>query len=191
MKKIFTLWLAASFVLTVIFGTIYTAGQQILRMDANDPQIQMVEDIAAQLNNGANPEAFTNANQIDVTKSLSSFVIIYDKTGKVLASSAQLDDKTPELPKGVLDHATPQNQVTWQPSDTVRIAAVIQSNNNGYVLAGRSLREVEAREGNILILASLGWVVTEIGITGFALFVSEKFRTSSKSNGKTKAKTKK
>lgn len=194
MKKIFTLWLASSFVLTVIFGTIYTVGQQVLRMDANDPQIQLVEDIAVQLNNGANAEAFTNATQIDIAKSLSPFVIIYDKSGKVLASSAELDGKTPELPRGVLNHATPQNRVTWQPNDTVRIASVIQSDNDGYVLAGRNMREVERREGNILILVGLGWGVVEIGIAGFGLYVSEKFRNKGKntSNGKpNKTKSKK
>lgn len=170
MKKNLIYWIAASTVVTIIFGTIYATGQYILRSGANDPQIQLAEDIATRLNNGASPGNQTS-NKVDVAKSLSPFVIIYDKQGKELNGSVQLDGKTPELPKGVFSYANPQYTVTWEPKSGVRIAAVVRSTNNGYVLAGRNLREVENRENILLILVGIGWGVSEVVVTlAFLLF---------------------
>jgi len=36
--------------------------------------------------------------------------------------------------------------VTWQPNADVRIASVVLPYNNGFVMAGRNMREVEQRE---------------------------------------------
>lgn len=69
------------------------------------------------------------------------------------------------MPQGVLDSAQQhgQNRVTWQPEPRVRSAAVtvpFGGAQPGYVLAGRSLREVEQREDNLLLLALLGGLIT-------------------------------
>jgi len=53
-----------------------------------------------------------------------------------------------------------ENWVTWQPRGGVRIAAVVVKSQGGYVLAGRSLREVEKRETNALYQVMAGWLAT-------------------------------
>ena len=49
--------------------------------------------------------------------------------------------------------------MTWQPRSGVRIAAVVVPWRGGTVLAGRSLRLVETREDEALLLAAGGWLV--------------------------------
>lgn len=152
-------------VLTVIFGTIYVVGQQILRQDANDPQIQLAQDIAQKLNAGGQPTDIDNS-MVNMATSLAPFIIIYDKAGVVVAGSGYLNGNLPTVPLGVLQHSTNAafNAVTWEPAASVRIASVTVSANNYYVLSGRSLKQVEARESTIMELALFGWLVTVVGI---------------------------
>ena len=135
---------------------VYASVQQSLRESANDPQIQMAEDAANDLKNGQAPAGVVGrGNIIDISESLSPFLIIYDSTGLPLESPAKLDDTVPVPPKGVFQYALKhgQDSVTWHPERDVRIASVIQSyrseSTSGFVLAGRSLREVEKREENL------------------------------------------
>lgn len=175
MKKYTSRFIVGSFILVVIFGTIYAVGQQILRLGANDPQIQFAEDFANVVGNGsAKAEDLGKLTKVDIAKSLQTFAIAYDKNGKILASQALLDGATPQLPQGVLDNSAPQNRVTWQPKDGVRIATVVQAHNGGYILAGRNLREVEKRESTVLQLAGLGWVLAEAGLAVFLTPKKEK-----------------
>jgi hypothetical protein len=80
-------------------------------------------------------------------------------SGWPLASSGRLDGADPVPPQGVLDHATTDapNVVTWQPRQGVRIATVTARWARGTVMAGRSLREVERREDQVLLLVAAGW----------------------------------
>src|ERR1700733_2714971 len=98
-----TLWLATAAVTTALCGLVYLAVQQALRASANDPQIQMAEDGAYALANGATPESIVPQGKIDMARSLAPFVIVFDPSGAVLASSADLHGKLPHLPQGVLD----------------------------------------------------------------------------------------
>lgn len=168
MKKL--VWfLAALVTITIIYGTIYGVAQQVLRQSANDPQIQLAEDASTQLNAGASP-TILNSIKVDLAHSLSPFVIVYDKSGKVVASSASLNGQTPALPSGVLSStkANQHHMLTWQPAPHVRVAAVVMTYDNGYVLAGRLLREVEKRETNMLYLVIAGWVMTMGGLLALA-----------------------
>ena len=91
-----------------------------------------------------------------------------------------LDGQTPELPAGVLDSTKQagENRVTWQPTANVRIAAVIVPYKDGFVLAGRNLREVEVREAQVSLYAGLTWVLalvaTLIVIAFGEIFLAEK-----------------
>jgi hypothetical protein len=128
------------------------------------PQIQMAEDAADALAQGAVAESLLPPH-IDVGKSLAPFVIVYDDTGQVVASSGLLHGKVPSLPAGVLEYTRRrgQDRVTWQPENGVRVAAVVarfQGANAGFVLAGRSLREVEKRETQTELVAGAAWVAT-------------------------------
>ncbi len=172
MKKPFYLTCAV-LILTILFGTIYVVGQQILRQDANDPQIQLATDVAVQLNNGTAPDKAVG-NNVDVANSLAPFVIVYDKSGKVVAGSGYLDGKVPTVPFGVLQAAAGHfdNRVTWQPKDRVRIASVTVASKDYFVLSGRNLREVEAREDHTLKLAALGWLTSIFVLAGTVWFLT-------------------
>ena len=163
MKTILKYWLLMAVVITGLVGLCYAAVQQDLRQSANDPQIQMSEDIAAKLADGQPIQNVVPSEKVDIAKSLAPYVIVFDATGKPIASSAQLDGQTPTIPAGVTDYVKQngEDRITWQPQPGVRSAAVVtqfKGSNAGFVLVGRSLREVEIREDNILHLLIVGWV---------------------------------
>jgi hypothetical protein len=150
--------LASIAILTIIFGTIYVTSQQVTRSSANDPQIQLAEDTATALDQGATPASLVKGS-VNMAGSLAPFVVIYDLSGAPVASNFQLGNTAPRVPIGVLETARGRsyNAVTWQPLPKVRIASVSVAAQNYYVLSGRSLTEVEKREGNLLALAAIGW----------------------------------
>jgi len=150
-----------------------TIPQQVLRQGANDPQIQMASDLAARLNqygvsDGLRQGALLDSgSKVDMDRSLAPFLIVYNDQGEPLASQAVLNGQTPIPPAGVFDHVRQHEQarVSWQPAlgreHGVRIAAVIMRVNGaqpGFVLAGRNMREVEAREAQVGQLALLTWI---------------------------------
>ena len=157
-------WLPLAFALTVVCALVHLAVQQAHRTSANDPQVQLAEDAAAALAGGAAPRAVTGPPAVQIGASLAPFVLVYDGTGRPLAGSGVLDGQIPTPPPGVFDEARRENgqdRFTWQPRRGVRIAAVVAPVGGGqsdFVLAGRSLREVEKRE------AALGaWLIALSG----------------------------
>ena len=154
MKMIFRIikgWLPLAIATAGVCGLIYLTVQQSLRMGANDPQIQMVEDAVSALNGGASVDSIVPVTRVELASSLAPFIIVFDGSDKVVACSATLHGSVPVYPAGVLDY-TRQNgedRVTWQPENGVRMATVVERYDKGFVLAGRSLREVEIRESNI------------------------------------------
>ncbi len=152
-------------VLTLAIFSAYAMTQQSLRMSANDPQIQLAEDVSAALGSGKNPtDFFGDLATVNLDKSLATFVVIYDAQGRALASNASLFGSMPKLPKGVLDAAKigGQNRVTWQPKPGLRFATVVVSyvqpgGDAGFVVAGRSLREVEKRYANLAWISFATW----------------------------------
>lgn len=144
-------YIPLAFVITTLSGLVYLTGQQNLRQAANDPQIQISEDVANSLAAGTPPEQIIPNYSFDISKSLSTFVIVLDEDKKTLASTALLDDKSPEIPGEVFDFAKVhgQNRITWEPKEGVRHAIVIthfSGQKSGFVVTGRSLREVEIRK---------------------------------------------
>jgi len=148
---------------------VYSAVQQDLRQSADDPQIQFAEDAAGRLSGGQSPQSVLPAAPVDIRQSLAPFMIVYDGSGAVAASSAVLAGATPSLPAGVLSSVVSgragkpwsgspsgESRLTWQPEGGVRSAVVIRHYDGGFVLVGRSLREVEEREDRLLALVGLG-----------------------------------
>ncbi len=169
MKTLFQIiksWLPLAIATAGLCGLVYLAVQQSLRISANDPQIQMAEDAASALEGGASVESIVPAAKVELATSLAPFIIVFDNSGSVLGSSAVLHGAIPVYPSGVLDY-TRQNgedRVTWQPESGVRMATVVVRYSKGFVMAGRSLREVEIRIGNIEKISGLAmlviWAVT-------------------------------
>jgi len=164
-KNILKHWLPFAAVTTLLCGLVYVTVQQSLRQRANDPQIQMAEDAAAVLAAGGTLESNLPAAQVEISTSLAPFVVIYGDAGEPQASSGLLQGDVPLLPSGVFDY-TRQNgeeRESWQPESGVRIAAVVVAYGGtqpGFVLAGRSMREVEKRESQGEQMTGIAWLVT-------------------------------
>lgn len=162
LKFIVRYWLPIAILATGLAWLPYVVGQQVLRQSANDPQIQMAQDIAAKLENGQQIQQVMPSEKVDIAKSLAPYIIIFDTNGKPVASSALLNGQTPTIPAGVFADVrqTGEDRITWQPQPDVRSAIVVtqfRGPTPGFVLVGRSLREVEQRESGIMLLFLLAW----------------------------------
>jgi len=166
-------WLPLAAAITGMCLLLSIAVQQNYRQTLNDPQIQMAEDSASALANGA-PVSFVigNAPPIDIAQSLAPWVTVYDANGTPIGSSGLLNGAQPKVPQGVFGAAADnagkdtdisgQNRITWQAQDGTRSAIVVQhytGKSNGFVIAGRNMREVENREQRLGTLVTLAWMV--------------------------------
>lgn len=155
-------YFAAFIVVTLVCFFVYTEVQQVLRLGANDPQIQMAEDVAAGVARGRWPSL--GSETIEISTSLAPFLLVMDENGRLLTTNASLDGHAPNLPAGVLDWVRRhgEDRISWQPRRGVRIALVVapvKGLNGGFVACGRSLREVEKRIALASQGTALGWVV--------------------------------
>ncbi len=156
-------WLPFVCISTIMALLVYAAVQQNYRQNANDPQIEVAEEAAALLATGQSPQMFGSNTPTDISQSLSPFIIIYDDAGKAVSGTGTLNGAVPTLPQGVLSAAKAkgEDRFTWQLAPGVRIAAVVAHYNAaspGYVLVGRSLREVEKRESALSFYVLAGWL---------------------------------
>lgn len=182
--KAFLSWVPLAVAVTVLSGLVYVAVQQSYRQNADDPQVQMVEDAAAQLQAGMQPQEVVGTGKVDMLRSLAPFLIVYDESGQVLAASVQLNGQTPQVPDGLFLSVTPgrEHRVTWQPQPGVRSAAVLAhygGSKSGFVLAGRSLREVEDRVDRLtqaVLLACLAALVVTFIASAVATALRESLR---------------
>lgn len=162
-------WLPTAVITLVAFMTIYATVQQSYRQGANDPQVQIAEDAVLKLGASAPVAEIVPTAQVDLRRSLDTWITIADTNGQVVASSAGtlngVDHPVP--PKGVLENAKlhGQNRITWQPQVGIRSAIVVESIDSGsrYVIVGRSLREVEKRENQLELMVFAGLVVALLG----------------------------
>lgn len=86
---------------------------------------------------------------INLATSPAPFVIAYDATYHVLASSGRLHGGVPTIPAGALAWVAThgQDRITWQPEPGLREAAVIDRYRgaaSGFVLAAQPLRRFTA-----------------------------------------------
>ncbi|MDR3574110.1 MAG: hypothetical protein P4L50_09620 [Anaerolineaceae bacterium] len=158
-------WLPLAAAITLFCGLVYAVVQQSYRMGANDPQIQMAEDTARALESGQSASSLVPTGNIDIAQSLAPYIIIYDTNDQPVLSNARLHDQIPVIPSGIFDFTRKngEDRVSWQPDAGVRSAAVIvpvSGGQGGFVLAGRSLREVEIRESALTYQVEIGWLVT-------------------------------
>lgn len=179
-KNILKAWLPFVVTISASCLLVYVVVQQSYRQNADDPQIQMATDAAQALDLGKSIEEIVPAETIDIDHSLAPFYLVFNANEQPVAGSGILNNSLQTLPEGVLAFAKEkgENRVTWQPQPGVRIAAVILPYRDGYVLVGRNLREVEAREAQLSTFAGVTWVLAMIG-TLIAIAVGEFFlRTS-------------
>ena len=175
LKTTIKYWLLIAVIIIGFYFSMYAAVQQVLRQGADDPQIQMAEDAAVKLTNGQAVQNIVPAEKVNIATSIAPYMIIFDANGIPIASSAQLNGQTTTIPSGVFDSVRKngEDRITWQPQEGVRSAVVVtqfKGTSTGFVLAGRSLREIEKREDNILQLLNIGWIgmlIITLPITAF------------------------
>ena len=130
MKKlplILVIWVPIVVVMTGACGLVYAAVQQSIRQSANDPQIQMAEDLADALARGSTPESVLPNGHVDIARSLAPFIVVVNDSGEIVATSGLLHGQPLRLPAGVLDNVRlhGESRLTLQPEPSVRIASVI------------------------------------------------------------------
>jgi len=176
LKAIVTKQLPLLLAITFIVLIIQFTAQQIYRTSADDPQVQIAQDTAEKLSSGLLLKEKLSNDVIDIEKSLATFVVVYDSKHEPVAGSGFLDSKLPTPPLGVFNTAsdTGENRITWEPKDGVRSAIVVvpvSGKFSGFVLAGKSLNEVERRQNALsdqLLISWLGTIAIVI-LSGYAL----------------------
>lgn len=170
LTNVFINWVAYAAIITLLCGIIYIVVQQNYRMNANDSQFQIVEDAANALNNGADPKSLIpSTTNVEISKSLAPFFIIYDDAENIAATNATLNGKPIKIPPGVITYVQKNGSdaASWQPQLGVRQAmvAIHTTAGKGYiVVAGRSLRKVEERIALLGEQVLFGWACSLVAM---------------------------
>lgn len=165
MKRVLQVWMPFAFLISFFCIVVYGAVHQNIRSAANDPQIEMIESIIQASNEDPNMDLTPLLGQaVDIKTSLAPFVIIFNDVAAPVASSAVLNGKTPIPPGGVFKYLVTHDEdnFTWQPQVGVRAAVVMRKLDgvrHGFILVGRSLREVEKRGGELGFFILVSWIV--------------------------------
>lgn len=179
LAKLLIRWLPLAFLVTFTCGLVYVTVHQNYRQTANDPQIQISGDVTAALVSGAPPDRMAPATKVDMARTLSPFLIVFDDSGKVVATSVVLDGKDPVVPAGIFSDAKSRGELrfTWQPKDDVRAAVVVRyyktANSSGFVLVGRSLKEIEKRNSVLAFHIFLAFVAGQLASLVLALILTK------------------
>jgi hypothetical protein len=158
-RRTLALWLPSAGVATVLAFALYVGVQQAQRADADDPQVQMARDAAAALSNGAAASDVVGSGNVDIEQSLAPWVVVYDAGGNAVASSGSFRGRPPVIPdQARADAADGERAFTWQPTDGLRLATVVEPYAGGTVVAARSMQLVEERETRTLAIAVAAWL---------------------------------
>src|SRR2546426_504951 len=96
---------------TVICLAIYVSVQQTYRNNANDPQVEAAQTISNVMDQGVPADAITGqSDQVDLEKSLSLFISIFDKDGKLVSSTGKIGNDSPTPPPGMFDYLKAHGQ---------------------------------------------------------------------------------
>lgn len=181
--SVFRHWLPSAFLIAFAACLSYVSVQQVYRQGANDPQVQMARDAARLLTEGRTPSMVASSETpLDISLTLAPFIAVFDEQGKLVSSTGRLHGEEISLPAGTFDYArgAGEHRFSWQPEPGVRQAVVMvryeAKGEIGFVLAGRSLKESEARTQQIgynLFLASVVTLITSLALS-FLLVLSRR-----------------
>jgi len=165
--SVLKLWFPLAVTITLICGIVYIVVQQNYRLTANDPQTQMANDAANAVSKGTDPKTLITNPPLELSTSLSPYLIIYNETGESVASGVILNGEIPKLPSGVLAFVKNHGEdvITWQPRGGIRQAVVIRKTTGDklyFVTAGRSLRKTEERISLLAKQVEFGWICSLI-----------------------------
>lgn len=168
MTAVLKKWLALGFSITAIWSFLFVIVQQDLRLGANDTQAEIAGNVELALLDGTPFKYFSSANPVKIGKSLTPYVILYDRNGVPLAGNGSLEGNFPVPPKGVFDNllAHGEERFTWEPSPGVReavVARLYRGTDPVFIIVGRSLAEVESHIKEIARLSVVLWMITLLG----------------------------
>ncbi len=151
--------------LTLVYGMTFLGIAGLLRTNANQPQIDLAGVAVADITSGSPVFSVIPQTVVDFSQSLEPFMIIYDGTGSPLTGNGSMNGQVPSPSLEVLQKSSAhgESQITWQPRNGVRIAAVIRpiaGSISGYILTGRSLQEVEQKTDRLLIITLCAYAGT-------------------------------
>ena len=163
-QKLLVYWLTIMFLVTFTCSLVYLVAQQTVRLGANEQPMQLAMDTALKLENGQSATGAVPAENVDLSKSLSPFVMVFDIHKNLLATSGMTGSSKPTYPKSVLDSVgkNGEDRVTWQPQTGLRYATVALKINSGYIVAGRSLSEAEKLIDEIGRVVLLAWLACAV-----------------------------
>lgn len=159
-KKVLLYWIVAMIFISFSCATVYLADQQMLRQGANEEPLRLAQDTVLSLEKGQTIKSAVPADKVDISKSLSPFVMVFDTDKKLVATSGSWVASLPIYPSGVLDNtgAKGETRVTWQPQNGLRFATVAVQYSKGYVVGARSLQETEKRIADTGKIIGLAWL---------------------------------
>jgi hypothetical protein len=160
-------WFPLAAVACAMALLVYVTVQQTIRRGADQPQVQLAEDAARAFESGGDT-SFLPHTRVALEGSLAPFVNRYDADGAPLSGNGLLRSALLAPPRGVFaaSRADGESRVTLMPEPGVRIAAVIRpirGGLGGFVVAGRSLREIEHQTRYVLLASTNLLVATLIG----------------------------
>lgn len=159
-------WLAIVGSATLVLGASYAMVQQATRLSADDLPLTTSQVAKQELQSGSNPKDVVPSLKTNLAYDTSVFMVITDSSQHILASSAVLNGQTPLPPSGVFSftnyHGT--DHFTWVPSPGVRLATRVtkygSSPNDGFIVAGQSLKPFEDRISVFTWIALAAWLAT-------------------------------
>lgn len=169
-------WLPLGIAISGLCLLTYLGVEQSIRQTFNEIPVQMAEDTARMLGQGADLRQFAvgaYGQEVDIRVTLEPFIVIYNEQGSVVGGNGVIDEILPTPPHGVFERAEKWRWgSTWQPEDDVRIAAAIvpysaPDGTAGFVLAGRNMRLMEDHTNHIGWLVVQAWLALVL-ITFFA-----------------------
>lgn len=177
MKGAFKKWLPLGFSITAVFLFGYVAVQQNLRMSANDTQAEIAGNVELSLGEGTPYKFFSSTHPVEIGKSLTPYVLLYDLDGKPLGGNAALNGNYPIPPKEIFTYLLThhEDRFTWEPKPGVREAVVARfhsGTNPAYIIVSRSLAEVESHIKQLLHLTLVLWIGAMFGSYVLTLLLS-------------------
>ena len=164
LKSILIFWVIIIFLVTFTCLLTYIVAQQLTRLGANDLPVKLATETSIKLEKGQSPDNSITGETVDISKSLETFVMIFDKDKNLIATSAMMGNVEPVYPKGVLNYVDRirEERVTWQPETGLRFATVVIKTGDNYTVAGRSLQEPERLIGIIGNLVFFAWLACAV-----------------------------
>lgn len=157
-----TIFLTLVLLISVIFVAICVSARTVFRQNANDPQVEVTDQVASIVRQGVPLDAIVSgAEQIDLATSKALFVVVYDGDRNLVGSSATFNGDNPQIPGDALDKAKQAEdyRFDWQPDNGLKFGLVAKAiDDQAFVVAGRSLTEMENRAAALHLPLWIGWV---------------------------------